>query len=36
MRVAAVGARQLTRMSFFAPSIVSVFISPTSAIFAAP
>ena len=36
MRVAAVGARQLTRMSFLAPSIESVCISPTSAIFAAP
>ena len=36
MRVAAVGARQLTRMLFFAPSIASVCINPTSAILAAP
>ena len=36
MRVAAVGARQLTRMSYFAPSSDSVCISPTSAILAAP
>ena len=36
MRVAAVGARQLTRMSCLAPSIDSVCISPTSAILAAP
>ena len=36
MRVAAVGARQLTRMPSLAPSIESVCISPTKAIFAAP
>ncbi len=36
MRVAAVGARQFTRMSFFAPSMLSVCIKPTSASLAAP
>ena len=36
MRVAAVGARQLTRMSFLAPSRDRVCISPTSASLAAP
>ena len=36
IRVAAVGARQLTRMSCFAPSSESVCIRPTSAILAAP
>ena len=36
MRVAAVGARQFTRMSLLAPSMESVCISPTSAILAAP
>ena len=34
--VAAVGARQLTRMLYFPPSIASVCIKPTSAILAAP
>jgi hypothetical protein len=36
MAVAAVGARQFTRMFCLAPSSASVCISPTSAILAAP
>ena len=36
MRVAAIGAMALTRMLFFAPSIFSVFMRPTSASLAAP
>ena len=36
MRVAAVGARQLTRMPLLAPSMARVCIRPTSAILAAP
>ena len=36
MRVAAVGARQLTRMLCFSPSMDRVCISPAKAILAAP
>jgi hypothetical protein len=36
MRVAAVGAKQFTRMSYFSPSIESVCIKPAKAILAAP
>ena len=35
-RLLAEGARQFTRMPYFPPSMASVCMSPTSAIFAAP